>query len=52
MSDIATDELGDFFDYIWSDTEGYVYLPIPDLRTGNPTCSHGPGKEQKLFDMT
>jgi hypothetical protein len=28
MSDIATDELGDFFDYIWSDTEGYVYLPI------------------------
>ena len=28
MSDIATDELSDFFDYIWSDTEGYVYLPI------------------------
>lgn len=28
MSDIATDELGEFFDYIWGDTEGYVYLPI------------------------
>lgn len=28
MSDLATDELGEFFDYIWGDTEGYVYLPI------------------------
>lgn len=28
MSDIATEELGEFFDYIWSDTEGYVYLPV------------------------
>jgi hypothetical protein len=31
MTDIATDELGEFFDYIWGDTEGFVYLPIqPD----------------------
>ena len=28
MSDIATDELGEFFDYIWGDTEGFVYLPV------------------------
>jgi len=28
MSDLATEELGEFFDYIWSDTEGYVYLPV------------------------
>lgn len=31
MTDIATDELGEFFDYIWGDTEGFVYLPVqPD----------------------
>lgn len=28
MSDIATHELGDFFDYLWNDTEGFVYLPV------------------------
>lgn len=25
--DDATQELGEFFDYVWHDTEGYVYLP-------------------------
>ena len=28
MSEIASQELSDFFDYMWSDTEGFVYLPI------------------------
>ena len=28
MSEVATQELGEFFDYIWGDTEGFVYLPV------------------------
>lgn len=28
MSELATQELSEFFEYIWGDTEGYVYLPI------------------------
>lgn len=40
MSDIATEELGDFFDYIWSDTEGYVYLPVQPAPYG-PTDWQG-----------
>lgn len=28
MSDAATQELTEFFEYIWGDTEGFVYLPV------------------------
>lgn len=28
MADYVTDELGEFFDYIWRDTKAYVYLPV------------------------
>lgn len=28
MTDETTQELTDFFEYIWHDTEGFVYLPI------------------------
>lgn len=28
MSDADSDELGAFFDYIWQDTKGFVYLPV------------------------
>jgi hypothetical protein len=28
MSEVATQELGEFFDYIWGTTEGFVYLPV------------------------
>jgi hypothetical protein len=28
MSDIATQELDDFFTYMWGTTEGFVYLPV------------------------
>lgn len=28
MTDAITEELGEFFDYMWRDTKGYVYLPV------------------------
>lgn len=28
MTDHVTEELGEFFDYIWEDTRGFVYLPV------------------------
>jgi hypothetical protein len=28
MADHVTEELGEFFDYVWRDTKGYVYLPV------------------------
>lgn len=30
MNQAATEELGEFFDYIWADTAGFVYLPVQD----------------------
>lgn len=40
MSDLATQELNDFFEYIWGDTEGYVYIPVQPEPYG-PTDWHG-----------
>ena len=40
MSDLATQELNDFFEYIWADTEGYVYVPVQPEPYG-PTDWHG-----------
>lgn len=28
MTDDVTEELGEFFDYIWGDSKGFVYLPV------------------------
>lgn len=28
MTDHVTEELGEFFDYMWEDTRGFVYLPV------------------------
>lgn len=40
MSDLATQELNDFFEYIWADTDGYVYVPVQPEPYG-PTDWHG-----------
>lgn len=35
MTDQITEELGEFFDFMWHDTEGFAYVPIKEI-DGSP----------------
>lgn len=47
----AADELGEFFDRIWKDTEGYVYLPVKGVNQFRKFMMPWPAKREAIINF-
>ena len=47
----AADDLGEFFDRIWKDTEGYVYLPVKGVNEFRKFMMPWPAKRESIINF-
>ena len=47
----AADELGEFFDQIWQDTEGFVYLPVKGVNQFRKFMFPWPAKREQVIEF-
>ena len=47
----AADDLGEFFDRVWKDTEGYVYLPVKGVNQFRKFMMPWPAKREAIINF-